>query len=405
MADILKGIRILDLSQVMAGPFGTMILGDLGAEVIKVENPDGGDLCRNNRQYLHKDESAYFLSLNRNKKSLTLDLRNEKAREAFYDLVKISDVVYDNFRPGTAKNLGIDYDTLNKINPRIICCSVSGFGAESPYKDRPALDLLIQAMGGVMSFTGEAAGRPPVRLGYPMGDLGAAMYAAMAVLAALVHRSISGKGQQCDVAMLDSQLSFMTYRAQYFFLEGIVPEPIGTAHATSVPIQAFRTADGLYVTIEASHQKFFRNLTKVIGMSELWADKRFATLAARALNREELLRILEEKFLERTRDEWVELLVAGDVPAGPVNKLDEALADPSILARKMVVEVEHKGENIKMVGNPIKMSAMGSESFTAPPTLGEHNAQILAEYLNYSEERIREVLAPAIDSNKGDAAT
>lgn len=392
MAEILKGVRILDLSQVMAGPFGTLILGDLGAEIVKVENPDGGDLCRNNRQYLHKDESAYFISLNRNKKSLTLDLRDEAARAAFYDLVRISDVVYDNFRPGTLEKLGADYETLRKVNPRIISCSVTGFGSDSPYRHRPALDLLIQAMGGVMSFTGEEKGRPPVRLGYPMGDLGAALYAAMAVLAALYHRGVTGVGQRCDIAMLDAQISLMTYRAQYYFLAGIVPQPIGSAHATSVPIRAFRTADGEYITIEASHQKFFRNLCKVLDMPELAEDERFATLDVRAKNRDALVAILERKFIERTRDEWMELLVAGDVPAGPVNHLNEALANPSILARNMVVDVEHGGESIKMVGNPIKMSALGEEIFSPPPKLGEHNEEILRNYLGYSDEQIYALL-------------
>jgi len=393
MADILQGVRILDLSQVMAGPFGTLILGDLGAEIIKIENPEGGDLCRNNRQYVHKGESAYFLSLNRNKKSVTLNLHKKIALEAFYDLVKISDVVYDNFRPGTLEKFGIDYDTLKEINPAIISCSVSGFGAESPYKDRPALDLLIQAMGGVMSFTGEEKGRPPVRLGYPMGDLGAAMYAAMSVLAALFHRSVTGKGQRCDIAMLDAQLSFMTYRAQYYFLAGVIPEPIGSAHATSVPIRAFRTLDGEYVTIEASHEKFFRNLCTVLELPELTSDERFSTLAARTRNREALIHILEGKFLERTRDEWIERLVAGDVPAGPVNHLDEALAEASILARDMVVNVEHLGEPIKMVGNPIKMSGLGRQTFSAPPTLGQHNEEILARYLEYPPQKIQEILS------------
>ena len=392
MAEILKGVRVLDLSQVMAGPFGTMVLGDLGAEIIKVENADGGDLCRNNRQYLHKGERAYFISLNRNKKSLTLNLRNQKARQAFFDLVKISDVVYDNFRPGTMEKLGVGYDVLKQINPRIICCSVSGFGANSPFKDRPALDLLIQAMGGVMSFTGEEKGRPPVRVGYPMGDLAAALYATISVLGALYHRTVTGEGQQCDIAMLDAQLSLMTYRAQYYFLAGVIPEPIGSAHATSIPIRAFKTADGGYVTVEASHEKFFRNLCGVIEMPALAQDQRFSSLAARAKNKEALFAILEERFLARTRDDWIERLVAGDVPAGPVNNLEEALSNPSILARDMVAEVDHLGERIKIVGNPIKMSGLGQQTFSAPPTLGEHNMEILGGYLNYSAEQIREVL-------------
>lgn len=259
MAEILKGVRILDLTQYMAGPYETLILADLGAEVIKIENRKGGDLSRNIQQYTHKGESAYYLTFNRNKKSMTLNLRSDKAREIFYELVKISDVVCDNFRPGTLEKFKIDYESLRKVNPRIISCSVTGFGLDSPYKDRPALDLLIQAMGGVMSFTGEPGG-PPVRLGYPMGDLGGGIFGAMSVLAALYYRQITGKGQKCDIAMLDAQISLMTYRAQYYFLENVIPEPIGSGHVSAIPIRGFKAKDGKYLTIDAAQDKFFQNL-------------------------------------------------------------------------------------------------------------------------------------------------
>jgi len=387
MANILKGVRILDLSQIMAGPFGTMILADLGAEVIKIENPEGGDLSRNTRQYTHKGESAYYLSFNRNKKSMTLNLRDTKAREIFYELVKTSDVVYDNFRSGILEKLRIDYRNLEKVNPKIICCSVSGFGSNSPFKDRPALDLLIQGMGGVMSFTGEPD-RPPVRLGYPMGDLAGGMYAAMAVLAALFYRQVTGEGQQCDIALLDAQISLMTYRAQYYFLEGVIPKPIGSAHASAVPIRAFQARDGKYLTVEASQQKFFQSLCQVIGMEDLAKDERFSTLAVRLKNRDALMKILEDKFLEKDRDEWVDLLVKGDVPAGPVNNLSETFSNPSVLARNMVVPVKHLGETIKMAGNPIKMSALGEEVFDGAPTHGQHTDEILSQYLGYMPEQI-----------------
>lgn len=387
MAEILKGVRILDLSQIIAGPFGAMILGDLGAEVIKIENPDGGDLGRNTRQYTHKGESAYFLSFNRNKKSLSLNLRHEKGRQIFYELVKISDVVYDNFRSGILERLKIDYETLNKINPRIICCSVTGFGSDSPYKDRPALDLLIQGTSGVMSFTGEP-GSPPVRLGYPMGDLGGGIFAAMSVLGALFYRQVTGKGQRCDIAMLDVQIALMTYRAQYYFLENVIPTPIGSAHASAVPIRAFRAKDGKYFTVEAAQQKFFENLCQVLGMAGVARDPRFKTQLDRLKNREDIFRILEEKFLEKDRDEWLDLLVKGDVPAGPVNNLAEAMVNPSVLARKMVVPVQHQGEEIKMVGNPLKMSEMGKEVFEGAPTLGQHTAEILSKLLGYAPEGI-----------------
>ena len=387
---ILHGVRILDLSQIMAGPYGTLILADLGAEVIKIENPQGGDLSRTTVHYTHKGESAYYLSFNRNKKSMTLNLRNEKAREIFYGLVKISDVVYENFRSGTAEKLKIDYETLKKVNPKIICCSVTGFGSNSPYKDRPALDLLIQAMGGVMSFTGEP-GRPPVRLGYPMGDLGGGMFAAMAVLAALYDREKTGEGQRLDIAMLDAQISLMTYRAQYYFLEKVIPEPIGSGHVSSVPIRAFRTKDGKYLTIDAAQEKFFQGVCQALGIAEVGKDPRFSTRNGRLKNREALMPILERKFLEKDREEWLDLLIKADVPAGPVNNLAEALSDPSVLARNMVVPVNHLGEEIKMVGNPIKMSKVKEEVFEGAPTLGQHTGEILSGLLGYSREQIEEL--------------
>ena len=384
---ILKGVRILDLSQIMTGPFGTLILADLGAEVIKIENPEGGDLSRATVHYTHKGESAYYLSFNRNKKSITLNLRNEKAREIFYDLVKISDVVYDNFRSGTLEKLKIDYESLKKVNPKIISCSVTGFGSDSPYKDRPALDLLIQAMGGVMSFTGEP-GRPPVRLGYPMGDLGGGMYAAMAVLGALYYRQLTGRGQRLDIAMLDAQIALMTYRAQYYFLEKVIPEPIGSGHVSTVPIRAFMAKDGKYLTIEAAQDKFFQNLCQVLGIEEAGKDPRFNSRSARLKNRDALMKILEDKFQERERDEWLDLLIKGDVPAGPVNNLAEALSNPSVLARNMVVSVDHLGEKIQMVGNPIKSSEIKEEVFTGAPMVGQHTEEILSGYLGYSLEQI-----------------
>lgn len=384
---ILNKVRILDLSQIMAGPFGTLILADLGAEVIKIENPEGGDLSRATMHHTHKGESAYYLSFNRNKKSMTLNLRHEKAREIFYELVKGADVVYDNFRSGTLEKLKIDYDTLKKLNPKIISGSVSGFGSNSPYKDRPALDLLIQAMGGVMSFTGEP-GRPPVRLGYPMGDLGGGIFAAMAVLGALYYRELSGKGQRLDIAMLDAQIALMTYRAQYYFLEKEIPEPIGSGHVSAVPIRAFAAKDGKYLVIDSAQQKFFQNLCQVLGIEPVGKDLRFSTRGARLKNAAALMKILEEEFIKKDRDEWLRLLIQGDVPAGPVNNLAEALSDPSILARNMVVWADHLGEKIQMVGNPIKMPGMEEGSFTGAPTLGQHTEEILSGYLHYSPEDI-----------------
>ena len=395
MAEILKKVRILDLSQYIAGPYGTLVLGDLGAEIIKIENPEGGDLSRNIRQYTHKGESAYYLSLNRNKKSITLNFRNPKATEIFYDLVKTSDVVYDNFRSGMLEKFKIDYPTLKKINPRIISCSVTGFGSDSPYKDRPALDLLIQAYSGVMSFTGEP-GRPPARMGLPMGDLSGAMFAVMAVLGALYYRQVTGKGQRLDIAMVDGLLSLMTYRAQYYFLEKDIPEPMGSGHVSQVPIRAYEAKDGKYLAIDSGQDKFFQNLCRVMGIEEVAKDPRVNSMGARVKNRVVVDEILEKKFREKDRDAWVELLIQGDVPVGPVNNLAQAMNNPSILARKMVVPVNHQGEEIQMLGNPVKMSALGEEVFEGAPTLGQHTGQVLQQVLGYTPERIEALQAEKV---------
>ncbi len=340
MAEILKGVRILDLSQYIAGPYGTLLLGDLGAEIIKIENPDGGDLSRNLRQYTHKEESAYYLSFNRNKKSLTLNFRNPKATDLFYDLVKVSDIVYDNFRTGMLEKFRIDYESLKKINPRIISCSVTGFGSDSPYKDRPALDLLIQAYSGVMSFTGEA-GRPPVRLGIPMGDLNGAMFAVMGVLGALYYRGVTGKGQRVDIGMLDGLISLMTYRAQYCLLGKEIPEPVGSGHVSAVPIRAFQARDGKYLTIDAAQDKFFQNVCKALELPETGKDPRFSSVAARLKNRDALFEILEKRFREKDRDDWVEWNKARDAEMEKA-PLAELLADQAA-AEAGPLEVGYRG--------------------------------------------------------------
>jgi crotonobetainyl-CoA:carnitine CoA-transferase CaiB-like acyl-CoA transferase len=239
-----------------------------------------------------------------------------------------------------------------------------------------------------MSFTGEP-GRPPVRLGYPMGDLGGGMFAAMAVLAALYDREKTGEGQRLDIAMLDAQISLMTYRAQYYFLEKVIPEPIGSGHVSAVPIRAFKAKDGKYLSIDAAQDKFFNGVCQVLGIEDVGQDPRFHSRSARLKNRDALMKILEDKFLGKNRDEWLDLLIKADVPAGPVNNLAEALSDPSVLARNMVVSVDHLGEKIQMVGNPIKMSKIKEECFKGAPTLGQHTEEILSQYLGYTPEQIK----------------
>lgn len=387
MALPLSGVRILDLSQMLAGPYGSMILADLGAEVIKIEKPGEGDLGRGMPPHFFHGESVYFISINRNKKSLTLDLKSPEGLDIFYRLVKESDVVYDNFRPGVLQKLKIDYETLKQINPRIISCSVSGYGQTGPFKDRPAFDLIIQARGGIMSYTGEP-GRMPVRMGAPMGDLAGGLFAAHGVMAALYQREKTGVGQKIDISLLDCQISLLIYRGLYYLYAGEIAQPVGSGHVSGVPIRAFKTKT-FDIVIDANTDKFFYELCEGMGLNELITDPRFRTRADRLQNKEELYAILEKCFLEKTGEEWLKIL-EGRVPAGPINTVDMALSDPQILSRNMVVETRHRsGERMKLIGNPIKLAINGEENFSPPPSLGEHTQEILQEILNLSLAEIQ----------------
>ena len=383
----LSDVRILDLSRMLSGPFASMMLADLGAEVIKIEDPDGGDNTRTMGPKLSEGQSAYFLSINRNKKSLTLDLRKERAQEVFYELVKMADVVLDNFRPGVLERLGCNYEKLKPINPKILSCSISSFGHTGPDKDLPGFDLILQARGGAMSITGEP-GRPPVRMGIPTGDLAGAMSAAYAVLAALYSREKTGAGQKIDISLLDCQASLLTYVAQYYILDGKIPGPIGSGHQTVVPYQAFKTRDD-YVVIAVFIEKFWEKLCKILGIGHLANDPKFSTNDRRRENKKELLPILERIFLEKTSTEWLKLASEEGIPSAPVNTMDKVISDPQLQARNMLVEVDHPSYGkVKVLGNPVKMSGLTEETFTAAPTLGEHSQEILSGLLGYSQEEI-----------------
>ena len=389
MSQPLEGIRVLDLTHVMAGPFCTQTLGDLGAEVIKIERPGVGDPTRGMPPHTIKDQSLYFMALNRNKKSLTLDLKSPQGKEIFFTLVRKSDVVMNNFTPGTMEGLGLGYEDLRKINPKIIWAAVTGYGQTGPYRERPSYDIIVQAMGGAMSYTGEP-GQPPVRCGIPIGDLGGAVYAVIGILSALVSRATTGEGRMVDISMLDVQLALHTYRAKYFFVAGEVPQPVGTAHVSNVPLRAYKTRDSALV-IEAYIDHFFRNLCKNMGMEELADDPRFSTRSARLKNREELDGILEKAFLKKTTDEWLDLFVKLEVPSGPINTLDKAVSDPQVLHRNMIIEIDspHSGTT-RDVGSPVKVSG-GSPVYRYPPALGEHTGEILKNLLGYSEDKITEL--------------
>jgi crotonobetainyl-CoA:carnitine CoA-transferase CaiB-like acyl-CoA transferase len=373
----------------MAGPYCTLILGDLGAQVIKVERPGVGEGARGVPPHFFEGESAYFIAMNRNKKSMTLDLKSPKGKEIFYELAKKSDVVVDNFRPGVMKKLGVDYDTLKGINPRIICCSISGYGETGPSKDRPAFDLIIQARGGIMSYTGEP-GRMPARMGAPMGDLAGGLFAANGALAALYQREQTGRGQKLDISLLDCQISLLTYRAQYYFVGNEIAQPVGSGHTSIHPIRAFKTKT-FDIVIDFNTQSIFIEFCNVIGNPEMAQNPKFNSRENRLKNKEELYDFLEKTFLTKTGEEWLELLDK-KVPIGPINRIDKALADPQILSRNMVPEVDYgKGKKLKILGNPIKMSEIEEEVFRRPPRLGEHTEQVLTELLHYSLEEVEEL--------------
>lgn len=379
----LSGVRVLAVEMAIAGPYGSMLLADLGAEVIRIEPPGMGDRSRLTPGPNHKGDSFYFLAFNRNKKSITLDLGTRSGKEAFYDLVNISDVVWDNARAGSMERLGADYDTLKDINPAIICCSVSGFGSSGPYRDRPSFDLVAQAISGVMSITGEPGG-PPLRCGPSIADLVGGMFGVHGVLAALYQRTFTGKGQRVDVALLDGQVSLMAYHMSYYFLGGQVPGPLGSGHLAVAPYGAFKTKEG-YLVMGIGWPR----VARVLGIEHVIDDPRFADHASRLEHREELDAIVQEAFLKEKAEDWLPVLEVEDIPCGPVNTIDKAVEDPQIVQRNMIVETEHPlGGRLRLVGNPIKMPQCIEEDFIAPPTLGQHNDEILVELLGYSKERI-----------------
>ncbi|MEM0084291.1 MAG: CaiB/BaiF CoA-transferase family protein [Candidatus Methanomethylicia archaeon] len=384
----LEGIRVLDVSRVLAGPFCTMILGDLGAEVIKVEEPVKGDETRSWGPPFINGESAYYLSINRNKKSITVNLKSEEGIEIIYRLAERSDVFIENFRPGVAERLKIDYDSIKKINPKIIYCSISGFGQTGPYRDYPAYDLLIQAMSGFMSITGEE-GRPPVRIGVALFDIGAAMYAAIAIIAALYRREKIGVGERIDISLLDTGVSWLTYMAMNYFATGENPKKMGSAHPSIVPYQCFKDKNGKYFAVAVGNDEHWRKMCKSLGKEEWINDERYITNPNRVKNRYELLAELNKIFESNTREYWLKVLMENSVPCAPVNEVSEILSDPQVIHREMVKEINHpKLGLIKQLGIPIKYANTKLEIKDPPPTLGQHTEEVLMKILGYDKEKI-----------------
>ncbi len=393
MPHLLSNVRILDLSRMLAGPYGSMLLGDLGAEVIKIEEP-AGDFTRTPAQYHMGGIGAYFLAINRNKKSVVIDLTTPEGQGIFHDLVKVSDVVFDNLRPAVLKKVGADYETLRRINPKIISCSVSGFGQDGPDRDLPAYDLTIQARGGAMGITGEKDGAP-VRMGLPMGDLGGGLFAAYAIAAALFDRERTGQGRRVDISLLDCQASLLTYMATYHSIGGLIPKPQGSSHEILTPYQGFKTKD-LYLVVACPTEKFWQALCRALGREDLASHPHFKDAFQRIVHRQELYQILAEIFLTRAVDEWMEVLRHEDVPSAPVNTLDRVMKDPQLLHRNMVIEVGHPaGGSFKAVGNPVKAEG-AKEVFHHPPALGEHTEEILRGLLDYSSQKIQDLMEKKI---------
>jgi formyl-CoA transferase/CoA:oxalate CoA-transferase len=388
MRGALDGIRVVDLTRFLAGPYCTMMLGDMGAEVLKIEPPGEGDESRAQQRYRYDGETAYYLSANRNKQGLVIDLKHPDGLAVFHDLARVADVVVHNFRPRVADRFGLRYEALKGLNPRLVCCGLTAFGRSGPHADKPAYDLVVQAMGGGMSITGEPGGAP-ARMGLPIGDLAGAMFAAFGILSALLARERTGLGQDVETSLLAGQIALHTYVAAYYWHSGEVPGRAGSAHASMVPYQTFRAADG-WIAIVAHTPKFWRNLCRALGLESLAADPRFATLEARLAHREALIPTLEAAFARKPCAEWCAILERADVPCGPVNTVDRALADPAVLAEGMVRTIEHaKGFRVKVTGNPVKLSATPGRPFTSPPTLGQHTDQVLRELLGYPAARVR----------------
>lgn len=379
MQQALDGMRVLDLTQVMAGPFCTMLLADMGADVVKVEPPGGGDQTRHSWGRSGKgDDGPAFFALNRNKRSIVLDLRSEEGHAHFLRLVATADVVVENYRPGVTHRLGIDYDVLSEINPRLIYASISGFGQTGPYAQRPGYDLIAQGMAGIMSVTG-LPGSAPVKAGVPVGDMGAGLFTVYGILTAYVHQQRTGQGQQIDASLFESAMALSVWEATEYWSSGEVPRATGSSHRMSAPYQAFKTADG-WMTIGANNQRLWGFLCACLDRPDLTDDERFATNPARMKNRDELAGIIESILAAQPTAYWVEHLLAGGVPAGPIQAYDEVLADPHTTFRKMVQSIPHPVEGeVKTLGFPVKLSGTPARAVRHPPLLGEHQDEVLGE--------------------------
>ena len=389
MTTSLKGIRVLEMSQIMAGPTCGLLLADLGAEVIKIEKTPTGDDTRN---FLPPDingEAAAFMMMNRNKKGIALNLKDKDGIKIFKEMVKNSDVVLENFRKGTLEKLGIGYDVMSEINPKIILCEISGYGRTGPYSDKGGFDLVAQGMSGLMSITGESRDKPPMKVGAPITDITAGLLASSGILAALVHREKTGEGQKVDTSLFEAGIVHTYWQSAIAGATGQSPGPLGSAHPLTAPYQAFKTKDK-WITVGASNQNTWLMLLKAINRQDLQEDEKFSSNLNRKENINELVDILNSELIKKTSDEWLKIFDNNGLPCGPINSITEMFEDPQTIHREMLIEVDNKkAGKSKAIGMPIKFSKSKTEKSKGAPNLGEHTREVMLNF-GYKHEEIED---------------
>ena len=391
LSPALSGITVLDLTTFLSGPYGTQVMADLGAEVIKIEQPDGGDPTRILPPHFVHGDSAYYLSINRGKKSVAIDLKSDVGRDLFLQLLAKADVLFENFRPGVMDRLGLSSELLEKTNPRLVHCSLTGFGGDGPYQRYPAYDMIVQAMSGGMSMTGERDGEP-VRAGVPIGDLAAGAFSVIGILAALNQRHVTGRGRHVDVAMLDCQISMLSYQGQYTLVSGVAPGRQGSSHDSIPTYRTFLCGDGQRAVVTANNERMWCSMCQVLGCPELTEDPRFINNAARFANKEALWELLEAQFARHDSEELFVALMEAGVPAARINSVSDALDDPQVRHRNMVIDATSAdGRSLKMVGNPVKFREGEEVTPSYPPHLAENTRDVLRDKLGLSDSAISEL--------------
>ena len=386
---LLEGVRVIDMTRILAGPYCTMLLGDLGADVIKIEIPGRGDDTRQwGPPFTDGGESAYFLAANRNKRSLTLNLKSERGLDILRALIREGDVLVDNFRAGTLEGWGLNYETLQELHPGLVYCTITGYGYTGPYRERPGYDFIVQALGGFMSVTGPEEGEP-FRAGVAIADLASGIYASNAILASLYAHERTGRGQRIDISLLDCQVALMSYVASNYLVSGALPRRFGNAHPNIVPYEVFSAQDG-YFAFAAGNDMQWTKFCEAVERPEWNSDERFATNPARIQNRGQLVALLNELFSERSIADWMAICERIGLPASPINSMDSVFADPQVLAREMVMQAPHELEgSVPILGSPLNVPTAPSKLRYPPPMLGQHTEEILKELLAYDGDTIR----------------